>query len=58
LNAALAGRDEKDLVRIIKFLSKFIGDYELTLTLVDVANTILGNYISLLHILKNTYKLC
>jgi hypothetical protein len=46
LRTALAGKDERELVKIIKFLTKFIGDFELTATLVEVGNTIIGNAIS------------
>ena len=42
MRTALAGKDERELVKIIKFLTKFIGDFELTATLVEVGNTIIG----------------
>lgn len=43
MRTALAGKDERELVKILKFLSKFIGDFELTSTLVEVGNTIIGD---------------
>jgi UTP15 C terminal len=42
LRTALAGKEERELVKIIKFLTKYIGDFELTATLVEVGNTIIG----------------
>lgn len=42
LKAALAGREDKSLSAILRFLIRYIGDYRFTRTLIDVANMLLG----------------
>lgn len=44
LKAALAGRENKSLTAILRFLIKNIGDYRFTCILIDVANSLLDIY--------------
>jgi hypothetical protein len=44
VQSALAGREESSLVNILTFISKYIGEFEFTPTLVDVTNIFLGVY--------------
>jgi U3 small nucleolar RNA-associated protein 15 len=44
LKAALAGREDKSLSAILRFLIRYIGDYRFTRTLIDVANMLLDAY--------------
>ncbi|KAK3930171.1 U3 small nucleolar RNA-associated protein 15-like protein [Frankliniella fusca] len=44
LRTALAGRDAKALLAILRFLVKYIGDYRYTRTVTDVSNVLLDIY--------------
>ncbi len=47
LRTALAGRDAKALLAILRFLVKYIGDYRYTRTVTDVSSVLLGKVSSL-----------
>ncbi|KAJ1526723.1 hypothetical protein ONE63_008303 [Megalurothrips usitatus] len=44
LRAALAGRDAKSLLSVLRFLCKYIGDHRYTRTVTDVTNILLDIY--------------
>lgn len=44
LHSALAGREERNLINILKFLIKNIGDARFTLTLIEVGNIFMSVY--------------
>lgn len=50
LKRALAGRDGKSLVNIIKFLNKYIGNTRFGRVLLHVANILLGRFFEDLHL--------
>jgi len=43
LKPALAGRDEKQLARVISFICRYLGDARFAELLIEVASEILGN---------------
>lgn len=55
LNQALAGRDDKSLVNILKFIIKHIGTPKYGRVLIHVANVLMGNFYLFTRILNCFY---
>lgn len=58
LERALAGRDSKSLVNIIKFLNKYLGNIHFGQILIEVANILLGRSILYEIALRKNTQMC
>ncbi|KAF4524743.1 hypothetical protein B566_EDAN013812 [Ephemera danica] len=58
VQSALSGRKESSLINILKFITKYIGEFEFMPTLVDVTNIFLEVYEEQLENLPEVARLC